>query len=295
MPLHFLAPMPRPALPRALATKVLLAALLALAAGPASARPRPRCPAGMVEVKGGTLSVPGRTRARIASFCIDRTEVTVDAYASCVKVGACPAEELECGNAATWGKKGFGGHPINCVTWAEADGFCREHGKRLPTEHEWEWAARGGARALTFPWGDSSPSDRVCWDGDGNAAGRGLRKTTCAVASHPRSRSTDGVEDLAGNVREWTSTQHDRHRVLRGGSWGDSLPEFLTVDFRGWNAPDERIELTGFRCAAPIGAVARRPTAKPAPKKRAPASVDETGVLVFDAPLDVGPRRKSRN
>jgi formylglycine-generating enzyme required for sulfatase activity len=248
----------------------------------------------MVEVKGGTLAVPGRTRARIAAFCLDRTEVTVDAWAGCVQAGACGADELQCGNAATWGKKGLGAHPVNCVTWAEADAFCRDHGKRLPTEHEWEWAARGGARARAYPWGDAQPGDRACWDGDGNAAGKGLRKATCAVGSHPRSRSADGLDDLAGNVREWTSTQHDRHRVLRGGSWGDSLAEFLTVDFRGWNAPDERIELTGFRCAAPIGAVARRPVRK-APTRTPAAVMDDTGVLVFDAPMDLGPRQRSRN
>jgi len=247
----------------------------------------------MVAVEGGTLAVPGRARARVRAFCMDRTEVTVNAYAACVKVGACNADELQCGNAATWDKKGMGDHPINCVTWDEADTFCREHGKRLPSEEEWEWAARGGARALPYPWGDGAPGARACWDGDGNALGQGKRKATCAVGSHSRSRSADGVEDLAGNVREWTSSEHDRHRVLRGGSWGDSLPEFLAVDFRGWNAPDERIELTGFRCVIAPGGVAKRPKRKAAPP-RAPASIDEAGVLVFEKAMDVGPRRTAR-
>lgn len=258
---------------RGLVSTLVVAALL-LGAVPvaANARPRPRarqaaCPTGMVEVTGGTLEEPGRARAKVRSFCIDRTEVTVDAYAKCVSVDACKAEELQCGNAATWGKKGLGSHPINCITWDEAETYCTEHGKRLPTEQEWEWAARGGARARTYPWGEEPPVDRACWDGDGNRSGKGLRKETCAVGSHPRSRSVDGVDDLAGNVREWTSTEHDRHRILRGGSWGDSLPEFLAGDFRGWNAPDERIELTGFRCAAPIGAVAKRPVKKPTTPK----------------------------
>jgi formylglycine-generating enzyme required for sulfatase activity len=264
--------------------------LVAIASAPLAAQAKASCPAGMVAIEGGTLEGPGRARAKVRSLCIDKTEVTVDAYAYCVKVGACKAEELECGNAATWGKKGLGKHPINCVTWDEAELFCREHGKRLPTEEEWEWAARGGARALTYPWGDASPEDRVCWDGDGNKEGKGKRKATCPVASHPRSRSPDGLEDLAGNVREWTSTEHDRHRVLRGGSWGDSMPEFLAVGFRGWNAPDERIELTGFRCVAPIGAVAKRPSPKPAQKKKV-AAMDDAGVLVFEETMDLGSKR----
>jgi formylglycine-generating enzyme required for sulfatase activity len=248
----------------------------------------------MVAVDGGTLEAPGRVRAKLKTFCVDKTEVTVDAYASCVKVGACKAEDLQCGNAATWGKKGLGRHPINCVTWEEADTFCREHGKRLPTEQEWEWAARGGPRALAYPWGAEPPGNRACWDGDGNTEGKGKRKATCPVASHPRSRSATGLEDLAGNVREWTSTEHDRHRVLRGGSWGDSLPEFLTVDFRGWNAPDERIELTGFRCAAPLGAVARAPARKAQPKRGVRAAMDDTGVLVFDESMDLDGRSRRR-
>ena len=72
---------------------------------------------------------------------------------------------------------------------AESIPFCREHGKRLPTEEEWEWAARGGRRGLTFPWGEEAPGDRACWDGEGNSKGAGERKTTCAAGSYPRSRS----------------------------------------------------------------------------------------------------------
>jgi formylglycine-generating enzyme required for sulfatase activity len=71
------------------------------------------------------------------------------------------------------------------------------------------------------------------------------------VASHPAGDSPDGISDLAGNVREWTSTGTRREKVIRGGSWGDSLESFLAAGFRGFNAPVERNELTGFRCASP--------------------------------------------
>ncbi len=248
------------------------------------------CPSGMVAVSGGVLDRDGG-ETRIGSFCMDRTEVTVDAYASCVEVGACNGADLHCGNAATFGKKGQGAHPVNCVTWDEADTFCREHGKRLPTEQEWEWAARGGKRGSTYPWGEEPPADRVCWDGEGNSAGAGERKTTCTVGANPRGKSPDGVQDLAGNVREWTSTPHERFKVLRGGSWGDSLPEFLSATFRGWNAPDERMELLGFRCVAELGAVARRPTRR---TETARATTDDAGVMIFNAPIEVGTKAPKR-
>jgi formylglycine-generating enzyme required for sulfatase activity len=276
---------------RSLPVLLPLAVAVALAS-PLVARAAEGCPSGMIAVEGGTLAEPGRPRANVRTFCLDRTEVTVDAYTACAAVGACKKEELECGNAATFGKKGMGAHPINCITWDEADTFCREHGKRLPSESEWEWAARGGDRALTYPWGDEPPADRACWDGAGNAKGQGLRKATCPVGSSPRAASADGVQDLAGNVREWTSTEQDRHRVLRGGSWGDSLPEFLTTAFRGWNAPDERIELTGFRCAAALGTVAKRPTKREAPRAQA-TTTDEAGVMIFNAPMELGGKRRN--
>lgn len=270
--------------------RLVAAAAVAWAAPDAVAAPPASCPAGMVRVEGGTRARDGE-RVRVSSFCLDRTEVTVAAYAACAEVGACKATHLECGNAATWGEKGLAAHPVNCVDWYEADTFCREHGKRLPAEEEWEWAAQGGGRDRAFPWGDASPGDRACWDGEGNAKGKGMRKGTCPVGAHARGKSRDGVQDLAGNVREWTATGHERFRVLRGGSWGDTLPEFLSASFRGWNAPDERMELLGFRCAAPLGAVAHAPRRH---VQTARAEIDDAGVMIFSEPIEVGPRRAGR-
>jgi formylglycine-generating enzyme required for sulfatase activity len=266
-------------------------AILALILSPFGARAAGgNCPPGMVAVPGGLIELHGEAM-RIPSFCMDRTEVTVDAYASCVEVGVCGGAGLECGNAATWHKKNKGSHPMNCVTWEEADTFCREHGKRLPAEEEWEWAARGGRKALRYPWGNDAPADRACWDGEGNSVGAGERKTTCPVGANPRGKSADGIMDLAGNVREWTSTPHERFRVLRGGSWGDSLPEFLSASFRGWNAPDERMELLGFRCVAELGAVARKPTRR---TDTARATTDDAGVMIFSAPIEVGAAKPAK-
>jgi formylglycine-generating enzyme required for sulfatase activity len=261
----------------------LVAALLAPAAAPAA-----DCPAGMKRIRGGAFRTAAGegVHVHVRPFCLDTTEVTVAAYARCVEAGACHGEDLECGSAATWRRQGADRHPVNCVTWFEADAFCRAHGKRLPTESEWEWAARGGPRARTYPWGEAPPADRACWDGEGNSAGKGERRSPCPVATHPRSTSADGLHDLGGNVREWTATEVERFRVLRGGSWGDSLPEFLSAAFRGWNAPDERMELVGFRCAATLGAKARAPRRAPEVKK---AALRDDGVLVM--PFEVDPSR----
>ncbi len=261
--------------PRAL----LLVALLLPAAAAAG-----DCPPRMKRIPGGTFQAADGDELRVGPFCMDVTEVTAGAYARCVDVGACRSDGLECGNAATYGQAGAANHPVNCVTWFEADAFCRAHGKRLPSEPEWEWAARGEGRGATFPWGEDAPASRACWDGDGSAAGKGERKATCVVGAHPRSTSPDGLQDLAGNVREWTSTESGRFRVLRGGSWGDSLPEFLSAGFRGWNAPDERMELIGFRCASAVGARAITPRRIVA---KAKAELRDDGVWVM--PFEVNP------
>jgi formylglycine-generating enzyme required for sulfatase activity len=240
------------------------------------------CPPGMKRIRGGTFRMADGEAARVEPFCMDVTEVTAAAYARCAETGVCAAQELECGEAFTFGRPERANHPVNCVTWFEAEAYCKAYGKRLPSEPEWEWVARGETRGSTFPWGEAPPARRACWDGEGNGAGKGERKATCVVGTHPRSTSPDGLQDLAGNVREWTATESGRFRVLRGGSWGDSLPEFLSAGFRGWNAPDERMELTGFRCAAAVGATAM------APHRAAPrAELRDDGVLVM--PFEVNP------
>lgn len=223
----------------------------ALASAQPSAPQRPSCPEGMRPLGGGRFTLAdGSATVDLTPFCLDAIEVTAAGYAACVRANVCSAEELVCGKAATYGAKGKGNHPINCASWIDADTYCRWQGKRLPTEGEWEWAARGQGKGSRYPWGDAPPARRACWDGKGSAQGAGGRIGTCPVASHPAGDSPDGLHDLAGNVREWTSTGDRRERVIRGGSWGDSLDWFLAAGFRGFNHPLERFELTGFRCAA---------------------------------------------
>jgi len=232
----------------------------------------------------------GSATVDVTPFCLDQIEVTAAGFAACVRDGTCPDDGLQCGKAATYAAQGKATHPINCVTWFQADAFCRAQGKRLPTEGEWEWAARGQARASTYPWGEAAPASRACWDGKGNAAGSGGRNETCPVATHPQSDSPEGLSDLGGNVREWTTGADGRLRVVRGGSWGDSLPDFLAAGFRGMNAPDERFELTGFRCAAAPVAAHDAPAQAARPPAAAPVRVD-IGTIRIDLPAGEGGAR----
>jgi formylglycine-generating enzyme required for sulfatase activity len=234
---------------------------------------------------GGTFVLAdGSATVSARPFCLDVVEVTAVAYGAFVRAGGCSSAELACSRAATYGDPERATHPINCVSWLEADAFCRFARKRLPSEGEWEWAARGGARATPFPWGSAPPARRACWDGKGNALGKGGRKETCPVGTHPDGDSPEGLSDLSGSVREWTSSSEGRFRVVRGGSWGDSLPDFLSVAFRGMNAPDERFELTGFRCAAdssPNGLPSAPPAVARAPRAAPPSAPPATPVPVF--------------
>jgi len=261
-----------------LAAAVLLG--LALAA-PTSAAAQ-GCPDGMRPLHAGRFPLAsGSGVGEVGEYCLDATEVSADDWAGCVRKGRCSDAGLYCSKAATYGVKGRGDHPINCVAWTEADAYCKALGKRLPTEAEWEWAARGALRGWKFPWGVAAPGARACWDGPGNALGKGGRTGTCATGSIPLGDNPDGVHDLAGNVREWTSSADGRLKVVRGGSWGDSLPDFLAAGFRGMNAPDERFEITGFRCAAPVDpARARAAAAAPAE----PEAEDDDGIV--RAPAD---------
>jgi hypothetical protein len=283
---------------RAPTSTTLFAALAAAALCAPAAADDGACPAGMRYFAGGTYVLADKSATVSASpFCLDLTEVTAAGYAACVGAGACAATEMACSRAATYGAPERANQPINCVSWLEADGYCRFARKRLPTEAEWEWAARGAARANAFPWGSAPPEKRACWDGKGNALGKGGRKEACPVGAHPEGDSPEGISDLAGNVREWTSSQSGRFRIVRGGSWGDSLPDFLSVAFRGLNAPDERFELTGFRCAAaPLPRAPEAFARASAPPKAAPLAVPRPGgpvpVIQVDAiRIDMRARR----
>ncbi len=196
---------------------------------------------GMARLPGGTYTM-GETKKTVTvqPFLLDVTEVTVGAYAACVKAGEC--------KAVNGGAKSD--HPVVNVDWNEAVAYCAWAGKRLPTEEEWEWAARGAEKGTTYPWGNEAPGSQLCWGGSGNdRKARGF-DATCPVGSYPRGDSPQGVKDLAGNVWEWTSTAYDASsRVGRGGCWRDDVPDFVSAADRGGRAPGYRGNSLGFRCA----------------------------------------------
>jgi len=180
--------------------------------------------------------------AWVGAFWMDRTEVTVSEYANCMKSGRCPAPAP--GAQCNQGKAGRGEHPVNCVGLDGARAYCGWAGKRLPTEEEWEKAARGEDGRI-YPWGDSPPSCRLAVMVQGGA-GCG-KDSTWSVGSKPAGGSPYGMRDMAGNVWEWAT--NGRGAALRGGSWVDA-PGLMRSSLRLPDVPTRGFANTGFRCAA---------------------------------------------
>ncbi len=192
-------------------------------------------------------------RVSVAAFAMDVTEVTVAAYARCVSAGACAAAGS--GQYCNAADPGRANHPVNCVDWSQATAYCGWAGKRLPTEEEWEYAARG-TDGRKYPWGNAPPGASLCWSGEGNDLGRPNRRSTCPVGSYPA--GVFGLKDMAGNVWEWTSSGYsdgydkgrvDGRRVHRGGGWNDNYPSNVRSPDRGAGTPTYRYYNLGFRCA----------------------------------------------
>ena len=201
----------------------------------------------------------------VSTFEMTRTEVTVDQYMACVDAGACtdPNAEGDC----NWGKSYRGSHPVNCVDWDQAQDFARWVGGRLPSEAEWEYAARSGGRDWMYPWGDEEATCEraVMYDG-GNGCGRG---STWPVCSKPNGNTTQGLCDMAGNVWEWVQDWYygsydsaptdgsawespaGSYRVLRGGSWNVDAGDVRAAD-RNCTSPGYRYANLGFRLARPV-------------------------------------------
>ncbi len=189
-------------------------------------------------------------RLNLEAFWIDRVEVTNARYGACVEAGAC---SLAIGAAS--GEATKADHPVSMVGWAQAAAYCRWVGKRLPTEAEWEKAARG-VDGHTYPWGRSFEPDRL------NA---GYTAGTAAVGSYVDGASPYRVLDMAGNVWEWTSSLYRPYpydsrdgredptargaRVNRGGSWYYGA-WYARATYRATaNHIYRRIADLGLRCA----------------------------------------------
>ena len=224
---------------------------------------------GMLRIPGGRFTMgsanpraPANERpARpltLPAFWIDRTEVSVGAYRACVDAGVCPHPART--SAACTFDLGDADLPISCVHWRDADAYCRFAGKRLPTEREWEYAARG-PYATPFPWGMAP----ACANGVTLINEQSAK--SCAAALHPLrvgvrpgGASTFGVLDMSGNVEEWTADWYvellgpgpaprsGAAHVLRGGGWM-SPPSASRTTSRNWGSALEAGPNVGLRCA----------------------------------------------
>jgi formylglycine-generating enzyme required for sulfatase activity len=196
-------------------------------------------------------------------YWIYQTEVTNRQYASCVNAGSCnlPINLNSKTHSSYYGNSRYDDFPVVYVDWYAADRFCRWAGGRLPSEAEWEKAARGDDRRL-FPWGDQSPNAQL--------ANVGLIVgDTTPVGSYPAGVSPYGLFDMAGNVYEWVADWYspeyyeispydnpkgpsgpgdEELRVVRGGNlyWDGS---YATSGYHDYWEPYEISNDTGFRCA----------------------------------------------
>jgi formylglycine-generating enzyme len=181
----------------------------------------------------------------LAAFQIDRTETTLTAYRGCVDSGACsPVDNIL--------NKDYG--PV-VLTWEQANSYCMFRGKRLPTEAQWEKAARGTDWRI-YPWGNDAPTcDLAKYDKCGELG-------PVAVGLYPDGASPYGALDMAGNELEWVSDWYDSYKsgprtdptgpasgtdkVIRGGSWGAG-PDDMRTSWRIYYAPEKSLS-TGVRC-----------------------------------------------
>jgi len=212
-----------------------------------------------------------RHRRVVGDFEVLKTEVTAAQYEACVAAGVC-WESLDADpRLSNLGKPQRSNHPVNFVDWYQATTFCAWLGGRLPTEAEWEYAARSRGKDIDYPWGNEPPDcSRAALD-DGSGVNCGdWRGGTSPVCSRPAGNSAQGVCDLIGNVHEWTADwfypSYDRsgfdrvpkmlngrtniwshHRVLRGGGIGSDAGQGARV--RVLHDPPFAYVGLGIRCA----------------------------------------------
>ncbi len=264
--------------------------------GPAIAKKRAAAaPQGMVYVPGGTFTMGSPSSAAeaddspvhqvcVSGFYIDKYEVTNAQFKQFADAtGYITDAEKDAGSGdPTWrhpngpesNAEDMPNNPVVCVSWADANAYAQWAGKVLPTEAEWEKAARG-TDGRAYPWGNS-PMESVVNVADKSVSAKWSTsaiddgyKTAAPVGSFPNGRSIYGAEDMAGNVWEWCSDWWDsdyykktpsenpigpddgQYRVIRGGSWFYSLDGARTNQ-RMYFRPDGSSAAIGFRCVSRV-------------------------------------------
>lgn len=224
-----------------------------------------RPPEGMVLIPAGEFLMGGEDglpdarplhRIFLSSFWIDRYEVTNAEYRQCVQGGACVPPK----DQAVFDDPQHAGHPVTNVTWAQARAYCQWKGRRLPTEAEWEKAARG-TDGRRYPWGNSEEGIKKIKESLGRVGANG----TVPVGSQAEQVSPYGVYDLVGSVWEWVKDWYAEEyygaspprdpqgplrgsfRVFRGGD-ATQGPLELRVSYRGWDEMTYWGPTLGFRC-----------------------------------------------
>jgi formylglycine-generating enzyme required for sulfatase activity/uncharacterized RDD family membrane protein YckC len=181
-------------------------------------------------------------RLSLPAFYMDKYEVTTRLYAAFMQ--ATGREKPKYWNEVRL--TSHGDRPVVGVSWHDAEAYCRHYGKRLPTEQEWEKAARG-TDGRKYPWGNEKPTSRHAnFDRGRDFQNYGVLVN---VGSLEDGRSPDGIYDLAGNVFEWTASDYDHEqKMVRGGSWGAKAGHLVSAN--GLIAdPAEKSNHLGFRCA----------------------------------------------
>ena len=198
-----------------------------------------------------------------SAFAMDRYEVSNARYTACVEAGVCstPALTSSFTRPEYFGNHAFADYPVIHISWSQADAFCAWAGGRLPSEAEWERAARGTADARVFPWGDEAPDCTRANFG-------GCVGDTDRVGRRPAGQSPYGAFDMAGNVWGWVADWYDAGyyrmspsqdptgpasgtlKVMRGGCWVSGVSSLRTT-CRKASLPDAWAPNVGFRCVYP--------------------------------------------
>ncbi len=229
-----------------------------------------------IDIPGGTFDMGSNHgdenekpihNVTIQDFVLAKHETTVAQYRQCVEAGACSLPDTKDDiYYCNWGYEDRDQHPINCVDWYQARQFCKWAGGRLPSESEWEFAARSGGHHNLYPWGFKKADCSLAIMNESGGYGCG-KDRTWPVCSKPAGNTPSGLCDMAGNAWNWTEDYwnenyegapsdgspwkegHEHRRALRGGSWSNGNPSIFHTTFRIGFTPKDRHYYFSFRCA----------------------------------------------